>query len=472
MYTSGSTGKPKGVEVTHRGIVRLVKNTNYIQFDRTDVVGQIANASFDAITFEVWGALLNGGTLVVLNNETVLSPLRFAEAIRQHGITTMFLTSALFNLMMTAQPAAFGSMRNLLVGGDAVDPRSARKLLETAPPARFVNGYGPTECTTFSVCHLIDHVPEDARIVPIGRPISNSQAFILDSALHPVPPGAAGELYLGGDGLARGYRNRPQLTAERFIPHPFDPSPGARLYKTGDMARYREDGIIECLGRTDNQIKLRGFRIELGEIEATLRAHPDVEDCAAAVHGTDAANRHIVAYIVGARASANGKVPILEFLRARLPEFMIPSAVVFLDALPLSPAGKIDRNALPPPASPSAANPPETELQRILSDIWRNALGTGAGLDDNFFDLGGNSLTIAAAGAEIERTIHVELAITDLFRYPTIRTLADYLSQGAQDRWRAAALDRGSKQRSAFDKQRKRPAMHVTDGEVHGSAKQ
>ena len=407
MYTSGSTGTPKGVEVTQRGVIRLVRNATYVDFGPSEVFAQISNSSFDAITFEVWGALLNGARLVILPTTVVLSPEAFAAAIETHHVTAMFLTSSLFNLMAARCPQAFRTVRHLLVGGDAVDPRWARHILQTAPLERIINGYGPTECTTFSVTHDIRDVPEGAKSVPIGRPLSNSQAYVLDWNLQPAPVGVPGELYLGGDGLAKGYWNRPELTVERFVPSPFDPSEQARLYKTGDIARYRKDGVIECLGRTDRQVKIRGFRIELGEIETVFRQHPGVRDCAV-VAGQDATGaKTLWAYAATGPGANPGWQEVRQFLRERLPEFMLPSGCMFLHEMPLSHNGKVDRKKLPPfETAPlrrtETAAPPTTEAQKAVAEIWKKVLGGNEiGLDDNFFEVGGNSLLIAEVGSEL-----------------------------------------------------------------------
>ncbi len=454
MYTSGSTGTPKGVEVTQRGVVRLVRNASYVDFGPAEVFAQISNSSFDAITFEVWGALLNGARLVILPTPVVLSPEAFATAIETHHLSAMFLTSSLFNVMAARCPQAFRTVRHLLVGGDAVDPRWARHVLQTAPLERIINGYGPTECTTFSVTHDIREVPEGAKSVPIGRPLSNSQAYVLDWNMQPAPVGVAGELCLGGDGVAKGYWNRPELTAERFVPSPFDPTGQARLYKTGDMARYREDGVIEYLGRTDHQVKIRGFRIELGEIETVFRQHPKVRDCAVVV-GQDASGaKTLWAYAatgLGARPSWG---EIRQFLRERLPEFMLPSAGLFLDAMPLSPNGKVDRRKLPPIEATTTTNAatPMTEAQQTVAEIWKKVLGAHEiGLDDNFFEVGGNSLLIANVECELRPHFRTPFTITDLFEFSTIRTLAARLSgEGKQSGVVSEAQERARRQKMAM----------------------
>jgi len=458
MYTSGSTGVPKGVEVTQRGVIRLVRNATYVDFGPAEVFAQISNSSFDAITFEVWGALLNGGRLVILPTEVVLSPEAFAAAIVKHQVTAMFLTASLFNMMAARCPQAFRGMRHLMAGGDAVDPRWARHVLETAPVERIINGYGPTECTTFSVTHDIRDVPEGAKLVPIGRPLSNSQAYVLDWNMQPAPVGVPGELYLGGDGLAKGYWNRPELTAERFVPSPFDPSGKARLYKTGDLARYREDGVIECLGRTDHQVKIRGFRIEMGEIEAVLRQHPAIRDCAVTVGQDASGGKTLWAYAATAPESKPTWSEVRQFLRERLPEFMLPSACLFLDQMPLSPNGKVDRKKLP--ALDGAAEPKNndapvvsgTDAERTIVGIWQKILGrTAIGLDDNFFEAGGNSLLIAEVEDELRAHFQTQFTITDLFEHPTVRTLAARLT--GIDRERnlvSSAHDRALRQKMAL----------------------
>jgi len=458
MYTSGSTGVPKGVEVTQRGVVRLVRNASYVNFGSAEVFAQISNSSFDAITFEVWGALLNGGRLVILPTEVVLSPEAFAAAIEKHQVSAMFLTASLFNLMAARAPQAFRSMRHLMAGGDAVDPRWSRHMLRTAPVDRIINGYGPTECTTFSVTHDIRDVPEGAKLVPIGRPLSNSQAYVLDWNMHPAPVGVPGELYLGGDGLAKGYWNRPELTAERFVPSPFDPSGKARLYKTGDLARYREDGVIECLGRTDHQVKIRGFRIEMGEIEAVLRQHPAVRDCAVTVGKDASGGKTLWAYAATAPETKPTWSEVRQFLRERLPEFMLPSACLFLDQMPLSPNGKVDRKKLPALDGAAEAKTngvpaaPGTDAERTIIGIWQKVLGrTGIGLDDNFFEAGGNSLLIAEVEDELRPHFQTQFTITDLFEHPTVRALAARLT--GVDRERnlvSSAHDRALRQKMAL----------------------
>ena len=273
-FTSGSSGQPKGVSIPHRAIVRLVKNTTYVSLSASDVFLQFAPVSFDASTFEIWGCLLNGGRLVVLSSE-MLSLAHIGSAIQKNNISVLWLTAGLFHQMVDYELDSLSGVRQLLAGGDVLSIAHVRKALERLREVRLINGYGPTENTTFTCCYSITHLSAEEHSVPIGRPISNTQCFILDPDLQPVPIGVRGELFAGGDGLARGYLNDPELTAEKFIPNPFRPD--SLLYRTGDFARYRSDGNIEFLGRIDNQVKIRGYRIELGEIELVIEAPPGGE---------------------------------------------------------------------------------------------------------------------------------------------------------------------------------------------------
>ncbi|MCU1294586.1 MAG: hypothetical protein JWP08_3436 [Bryobacterales bacterium] len=475
MYTSGTTGKPKGVLVPHRAVIRLVRNTNYVEFGAGDVVGQIANTSFDAITFEVFGALLNGGRLVIFPDEDILSPRRFRAATHRWGVTKMFVTAALFDLIVRAEPHAFAPMDTLVVGGDALNVKTIKQLLASAPPRRLVNGYGPTEAATFSVCHDIQSVPEHAISIPIGRPISNSTAYVLDRHLRPVPIGVQGELYLGGDGVALGYLNRPELTAARFPADPFqvELSGNSRLYKTGDLARWTSDGVIEFFGRTDHQVKFNGFRIELGEIETALRQHPAVAD-ALVVMRTDAAGfKTLAAYLVslpGTKpASDHGEgSEIRQWLSARIPAFMLPNTVTFLKEFPLTSRGKVDRDGLPDPEACRSTGPvrtvspaEDTPEARVRS-TWKEVLRLeDVGLDTSFFDLGGTSLKLALVEGQLQRRWGYEVTATDLFRFPTVRSLAIHLGgrppgQSARDE---ATSVRAARQRAAFTKRRGRPIV-------------
>ncbi len=430
IYTSGSTGRPKGVAVPHRAIVRLVRDTNYVALGPDDVIAQASNTSFDAATFEIWGALLNGGRLVGVTKETMLSPADLAAQIRREGIGVLFLTTALFNQVAREAPEAFAPLQWVLFGGELVDPARVRSLLHSGPPERLLHVYGPTESTTYASWHLVDAVPEGAVTVPIGQPLGNTTLLVLDRSLRPVPPGWSGELYVGGDGLAWGYAHRPELTAERFVPDPFAEH-GERLYRTGDLVRRRADGAIEFLGRADFQVKIRGFRIELGEVESALVALPGVRDAAVLVTG-EGSEKRLVAYVAMPSPSGPDQLPDLRgALAGRLPSFMIPSAIVVLDALPLNPNGKVDRKALariePPAAEEREAGyvAPRTPAEELLAGIWSELLAVGrVGAEDSFFDLGGHSLLATRLVSLVRERFAVELPLRTVFEAPSLAGMA------------------------------------------------
>ncbi|MBI4782432.1 MAG: amino acid adenylation domain-containing protein [Oscillatoriophycideae cyanobacterium NC_groundwater_1537_Pr4_S-0.65um_50_18] len=445
VYTSGSTGIPKGVAIPHRAVNRLVCNPNYMQWQVSDRVAQVSNISFDAATFEIWGALLNGAQLVGIDREVSLSPLAFAAQLQQQQISVLFLTTALFNQMAQDAPAAFSSLRYLLFGGEAVDPRWVQTVLKQGAPQHLLHMYGPTESTTFASGYEVRAIAEDDTTLPIGRPIANTQIYVLDPHLKPVPIGVRGELYIGGDGLAQGYLNRPELTAERFIPNPFQENGGShspsspRLYKTGDLARYRADGNLEFLGRVDDQVKLRGFRIELGEIETVLSQHPTVQvaivllQAGAAVGQPDEQPKRLVAYLVSSCTS----LPISDlrrFLKSKLPDYMVPAAFVMLDALPLTANGKVDRHALqlfaPTDASimerAELSQTPQTTIEQTLATLWQQILGLERiGIHDNFFEMGGHSLLATQLMSRVRDAFQIEVPLRSLFETPTIAGLAN-----------------------------------------------
>jgi amino acid adenylation domain-containing protein len=431
IYTSGSTGRPKGVAVPHRGVVRLVRETNYVRLGPGARTGHVANISFDAATYEIWGALLTGAAVVVIPREVVLSPADLAGWIRERGVTSMFLTSALFTRMSREVPDAFATMSELLVGGEAVDPAAARAVLAGRPPRRLLNGYGPTESTTFATWHPIREVAEGAASVPIGSPLANTTLYVLDRWQAVVPPGSPGELCIGGDGLARGYLNRPELTAERFVPHPWED--GERLYRTGDLVRQRPDGALDYLGRLDHQVKIRGFRIEPGEIEAVLAGHPDVRECAVLARQDELrgpGETRLVAYAVLHPGAKRPVSALRAWLQERLPEYMVPSAFVGLDALPLTPNGKLDRRALaalePGGAAGTAAQgPPADPVEELLAGIWTEVLQLPAvGVRDDFFALGGHSLLATQVASRVREVLGVDLPLRALFAAPTVEALA------------------------------------------------
>ncbi|MFT4174783.1 MAG: amino acid adenylation domain-containing protein [Rhodocyclaceae bacterium] len=397
IYTSGSTGQPKGTCITHRNILRLAFDVEYVSAGPGDTVSQVSNSSFDAATFEIWTALLHGARLHIVPRDTLLSFDDFVACVRNEAISVMCLTPAFFNQVIRAVPDAFAQLRYLLVGGEQMDPAAARQLLRH-PPAHFINGYGPTESTTFATTHEVRAVADDAVLIPIGRPIANTRVYLLDRHLQPVPVGVPGELYIAGDGLGRGYLNQPALTAEKFTPDPFG-KPGGRLYRTGDRARYLPSGEIECLGRIDHQIKLRGFRIELGEIEARLAELPEVAQALVMVREDTPGDRRLVAYVVP-RADPAPDDALAGLLRdalaTRLPEYMLPAAYVTVDSMPLTPNGKVDRKALPVPGAAPVSDhyvAPRNAIEETLAMVWNKALKLERiGVHDNFYELGGDSL--------------------------------------------------------------------------------
>jgi len=445
MYTSGSTGSPKGVAVTHRGVVRLVKETDYASFSGETFL-QLAPISFDASTFEIWGALLNGGKLVMMPPAPP-SLEEIGSAIRKHGVTTLWLTAGLFNAMVDERLDDLRPLRQLLAGGDVLSVSHVRKAMRELTGTRLINGYGPTESTTFACCHAIVCGDEIGDSVPIGKPIANTTAHILNAQLEPVPVGVTGELFIGGDGLARGYWNSPELTAEKFIRDPFSTGPNARLYRTGDLARWREDGVIEFLGRADNQVKLRGFRIELGEIENALRQQPEVLDSAVVVREEIGGNKRLVAYVVRQTNAPLGgdQAPLIAALEKSLPEHMVPSAIVELEALPRTPNGKLDRRALPEPTHAAEKSKgdfvaPKTPLEEKVAAIWGQLLNLErVSSTDNFFDLGGHSLLGLRLVNQLREMLGEKVPFTIIFEAPTVAEMAKALEKNQNCSARASA---------------------------------
>jgi amino acid adenylation domain-containing protein len=427
MYTSGSTGQPKGVAVTHRAINRLVRNTNYLQLDESDRMSHVSSVAFDAATFEIWSPLTSGSTLVRLPKETVLSPAELKRAIVEQRITVMFLPTALFNQVAQSEPDAFAPLRYLSFGADTSDAQAVRRVLESGKPLHLVHLYGPTEGTTLSSWYEIEKVPADARTIPIGQSVSNTELWVLDQYGHVLPVGVPGELFIGGDGLAREYLKHPKLTAEKFVPHPFSNEPGARLYRTGDLVRYLSDGNIDFLGRMDQQVKIRGFRIELGEIEAVLNEHTAVRESVVLVRDDVPGEKRLVAYVVADSGAIVNE--LRSWLRERLPEYFVPTFFIVLDKLPLTANGKVDRRALPAPDQSELLKEklvaPRTPEEEKIAAIWSDVLDIKPiGIQTNFFDLGGHSLLATRVVTRISEAFGIRLPLRALFDSPTIAGVA------------------------------------------------
>ncbi|MFE7610624.1 non-ribosomal peptide synthetase [Streptomyces celluloflavus] len=432
MYTSGSTGLPKGVAVRHRDVVALAGDRRWRGGDHRRVLLHSPMA-FDAATYELWVPLLSGGTVVVAP-AGALDPAGLRAVVERHAVTALWLTKGLFDVVAEESPHTFAGLRAVTTGGDAGSPAMLRRVLAACPDLRLANGYGPTETTTFATHHLLSAADVAGARVPIGRPLDNMRAYVLDGRLRPVPVGAPGELYVAGAGLARGYWRRSVLTAERFVASPF--GTGERMYRTGDRCRLRGDGTVEYLGRTDHQVKLRGFRIEPGEIEAVLARCEGVGQVLVVAREDVAGDRRLVAYCTPAGDRPELAAELGRFAAASLPAYMVPSAVVVLDALPLNPNGKVDRKALPAPVhtADQRGRAPRTPQERLLCELFGELLGVDAvTIDDDFFALGGHSLLATRVVSRVRAALGVELGITDLFRTPTPAGLSARLA-GASSR--------------------------------------
>jgi len=437
MSTSGSTGRPKAVPVPHAAIVNLVVDNAYAPLARDDIVAHLAHPAFDAVTFEVWGALANGATLVPIDRATALEPRALASTLDASGVTAVFLTTALFNAVAREAPDAFARCRHVLFGGESVEPRWVREVLRAGAPARLVHVYGPTETTTFATFHVVTDGDAARATIPIGGPIAGAEVYVLDGRGEACAAGVPGEIHVGGAGLARGYVGDLALAAERFVRHPFSSDPAARLYRTGDRARYRADGAIEFLGRADRQVKVRGHRIELDEVEAALRALPEVRDAVVALRGDTSDTRRLVAWLVPSDPRVPPPATLRRDLRARLPEAMLPAATVWIPSLPLTATGKVDVRALPEPGEAmrgGAPTPPRDMFEGVLVRIWEQVLGVrGLGVHDRFFEIGGHSLLAAKLVDAIERETGYRVPLTALFADDTVDGLARSLREGMPD---------------------------------------
>jgi len=471
MYTSGSTGNPKGVVIEQRSIVRLVCDPNYITISPLDTFLQMAPASFDASTFEIWGALLNGARLVIMEPGTP-SLRDIGRKIEREQVTTLWLTAGLFHAMVDEQLPSLATVRNMLAGGDVLSPRHVEKFLDVHRSSSVINGYGPTEGATFTCCHVLRHGDSIGKTVPIGRPISKTRILILDEALNKVSIGQLGELYIGGEGVARGYLNQPELTEERFVRNPYSADPSDVLYRSGDMVSVGADGAIEFLGRKDNQVKVRGFRVELGEIEIALQQHPWVRHVVAIVVESGPADKAIHAFWTAEAGAVGEGGDLMLFAGQHLPAYMVPSTFTLLESLPLTENGKVDRkkllamavrnisrrdiaaaarqavaqtstgqtvdiHAVADTSRENAFVPPTDVLEVQLIEIWEEILGVDRiGIRDDFFQLGGHSLLAARMFARVGEKLEKNLPLATLFHAPTIEQLAAVIrAEGWTPHW-------------------------------------
>ena len=428
IFTSGSTGRPKGVQIEHRSVVNLLESMGREPgLSAEDVLMSVTTLSFDIAGLELFLPLIKGAQVVLATREELLDGRRLAKLLETSGATVMQSTPATWRVLLESGWNGRKTMK-ILCGGEPLTPQLAAELLPRC--SSLWNVYGPTETTIWSTAYRVTSVESRT---PIGRPIANTQVYVLDRRLRPVAIGVTGELFIAGDGVARGYLHRPELTAERFIPDPYSGIPGARMYRTGDLGRWRADGQLECLGRNDNQVKIRGYRIELGDIEAALATHPQVKQVVVKVQERTGADHRLVGYVVGDSANPPQMEELRSYLLDRLPEYMVPADYLLLPKMPLTPNGKIDRKALPdvnelPAGDDRAWSAPENETEQKIAEIWEALLDVPkVGRDSNFFDLGGHSLLMIRVRSKLEEAFRTEIAVTELFSYPTVRTLAKYL---------------------------------------------
>ncbi|CAM3407795.1 non-ribosomal peptide synthetase [Xenorhabdus nematophila] len=444
LYTSGSTGRPKGVMVEHRNVNNLVIGNSYVAIGADDCVAHCANIAFDASTWEIWSALLNGGHLHIVSQSVLLDPIRFRDSLLQGKVTALLLITGLFNEYLETLIPLFGQLRYLLIGGDALDPRKIQRLqLAESQPAHLINAYGPTEITVAAATYAINSPVKVNSPIPIGRPISNSRIYILDTRGQPTPIGVTGEIHIAGAGVSRGYLNHPDITVERFLPDPFSSAPDMRMFKTGDLGRWLPDGNIEYLARNDFQVKLRGFRIEPGEIEARLKQCHGIHDAIVIVREDMSdenvtGQKRLVAYLLPQEGAELIPAELRQQLALHLADYMLPSAFVTLDAFPLTPNGKLDRQALPAPDVSSVVvhsyEAPNSDEEIMLAQIWQDLLGLArVGRHDHFFELGGHSLMLVQLATRIQDQFLVDIPISSLFLFPQLAAQADIILTAQMD---------------------------------------
>jgi amino acid adenylation domain-containing protein len=444
MYTSGSTGKPKGVEVMQRGIIRLVKNNNsYASLGPKEIILNRASVAFDVSAFEIYGALLNGGKLVLMNSHKP-SFEQIASTIQQNRVTLLRVGPDMLNVLLEDYCDHLGSLRQVFSGGEVLPVWLAQKFLAKLKRCKLTNAYGPTENTVNTTSYHVKEIKSNISSIPIGRPIANDRVYILDQHLQPVPIGVIGDLYISGDGMARGYLNRPDLTKERFVPNPFTEYIEDRMYKSGDLARFREDGNIEFIGRSDDQVKIRGVRIELGEIEAVIGQFPEIRQTVTTTFIAKDGLKELVAYVVMNNNKRFNQQELRAFVREKLPAYMVPTFFVELQEIPVTPVGKLDRKKLPSPTMSFKQTDhilPRNPVETKLVSIWQSLLDVKPiGVKDNFFDLGGNSLMAMRLFSEIENTFNKRLPVSIIFHEETIENLAKLISTNNQSDIESSSL--------------------------------
>jgi amino acid adenylation domain-containing protein len=434
IYTSGTTGRPKGVAVPHRAAARIVRSGRYGDFGPGETFLQACSLSFDASVFEIWACLANGSRLVLLPDRRP-TPEAIVDTVRLFGVTTLWLTPSLFNQMIDTGMLDDCPLRQLVIGGELLSTAHVTRAMRSLG-ARLANGYGPTEAGVFTCCHQFEVADLALVPPPVGRPLPRTSVWVLDEELRPVPDGQPGELCIGGEALARGYHRRPGLTAAAFLPNPFAGEAGARLYRSGDLARVLPSGLIQVLGRSDGQVKIRGHRVEVAEVEAVLAEQGDVAQ--AVVIGRDhGGERTLAAFVVPAPGAGPTVSALRERMARRLPEYMIPSEFFQLGEFPLTRHGKVDRSVLregvgaPQLALGTGFARSTTELEATIAAVWSEVLeGRSIGIDDNYFDLGGTSLSISRVRERLARTLDLSLPSTALYEHPTVRELARAIAAG------------------------------------------
>jgi acyl-coenzyme A synthetase/AMP-(fatty) acid ligase len=447
IYTSGSTGLPKGTEILHGSLANLAQwHQRQFKVTPQDRGALLSGLGFDATVWDLWSILTAGASLQIAEDEVRYSPNTLPKWLCDHSVTICFVPAPIFEIVLEGPWDVNCRLRTLMTGGDKLH-RGVPKGL----PFPVFNMYGPTEYCVVATCAQVPEDREAGVPPPIGRPIANTEAYIVDSHGQLLPAGVAGELWLSGAGLARGYRNREQMTKERFVPHPVT---AERLaYRTGDLARYRSDGTLEFIGRTDRQVKIRGFRIEPGEIEAAIAALPGVKNCAVAVRGAATGEKSLAAYVLPEQPEFDVS-RLRDALREKIPAYMVPAHFTLLDAMPLTANGKVDWSALPPPADREQKDfaPPRSQMELKIATIWQEELKiSSVGIDENFFDLGGNSLIIVRVQSRLaEGEPPVRVSVIDLFRHPTIRALAEFLTSNNSGSVVGQAQEHGARQREAL----------------------